>query len=99
MKKIVKKQREVSQVWSDASGKPFDLNIPPVELKISFSYGSQYDDSEVCLHYTDQEFEPILRQIKLNLSKKTIKEISKILNNPMDKPEHKELLQELLSKG
>ena len=73
MKKILKKQREVAQTWSDVSGKPFEHEIPEVELKIYFGYGSKYDESELELHFTDKEFEPILALIKLKLCNKSKK--------------------------
>lgn len=75
MKKILKKQREVADLWSDASGKKFPHGIPPVEVKISFSYGSQYDESDLCFHFTDKEVKPLLVAIKTVLCKKSIKEL------------------------
>jgi hypothetical protein len=82
MKKIVKKPKEgVYQLWCDATGDPIDQlgqeTPPPIEVKISFGYGSVHDGEEITLHYTDKSFEPILKSIKTNLCQKTKEELKK----------------------
>lgn len=70
MKKILKpKQLEQAAYFSDFTGQPFgDLFHPPVELKMTFSYGSIYDQSEVTLHLSDKDMEPILDLIQSKLN-------------------------------
>jgi hypothetical protein len=69
MKKIIKpKQQEDAVYYSDFNGESFGKFYPHVELKINFNYGSKYDCSNLELHLTDAEIEPILELIKLKLS-------------------------------
>ena len=64
MKKIITpKQHEEASYFSDFTGKPFgDFFHPPVELKLSFNYGSKYDSSEITFHLSDEDIEPILAE-------------------------------------
>jgi hypothetical protein len=70
MKKIlVPKQLEEATYFSDFTGEPFgDLFHPPVTLKLEFNYGSKYDSSEITLHLSDKDVEPILDLIKSRLN-------------------------------
>lgn len=97
MKKVIKNQKEIYTVWSDHTGKPFKHNLVPVEVHICFSYGSQYDESEVTLHFTDEEFMPILRLISNKLCEKTKKELKKE-NEARANTNSKELISLLTNK-
>ena len=69
MKKVIKpKQIEEAIYFSDFSGKPFGQYKPPVELRISFNYGSVNDCSELVLHLDDRDVEPILQLISWKLN-------------------------------
>jgi hypothetical protein len=70
MKKIiVPKQIEEANYFSDFSGQPFDeLFGPPVTLKLEFNYGSDYDNSEITLHLSDRDVQPILELISSKLN-------------------------------
>lgn len=71
MKKIITpKQHEEALYFSDFTGEPFDSSYshPPVNIKISFNYGSKYDGSEIILHLSDKDIEPILKQISSKLN-------------------------------
>jgi hypothetical protein len=70
MKKIiVPKQNEEANYFSDFSGQPFgDLYHPPVILKLEFNYGSDYDGSEIILHLSDRDIQPILDLISTKLN-------------------------------
>lgn len=70
MKKIiVPKQHEEANYFSDFSGQPFgDDPHPPVTLKLEFNYGSDYDGSEITLHLSDRDVEPILDLISSKLN-------------------------------
>jgi hypothetical protein len=77
MKKIiVPEQIEEASYFSDFTGQPFGYSpCPPVTLKLEFNYGSVYDGSEVTLHLSDKDVEPILELIKSKLNpdvKKTL---------------------------
>lgn len=76
MKKITATKEEVSEIWSDQSGEPFELGIPPVEVKISFSYGSEHDESELTFHFSDDEMEPLLKLLQSKLCSKTKEELT-----------------------
>ena len=61
MKKVTKPaENEEAVYYSDFSGKCFGEWIPPVEVKIEFNYGSEYDGSMIGLHLTEEEVKPIL---------------------------------------
>jgi hypothetical protein len=75
MKKVIKNKEEIYRIWSDYSGEPFPHNLAPVEITLSFNYGSQYDESELKLHFTDQEVKPLLELLGTSLCSKTKKEI------------------------
>ena len=70
MKKIiVPEQIEEANYFSDFSGQPFgDLYHPPVTLKLEFNYGSDYDGSEITLHLSDRDVQPILELISTKLN-------------------------------
>jgi hypothetical protein len=69
MKKIiVPEQREEANYFSDFTGQPFDQFGSPVTLKLEFTYGSEYDGSEITLHLSDKDVEPILELIKSKLN-------------------------------
>jgi hypothetical protein len=70
MKKIiVPKQNEEANYFSDFSGQPFgDLYQPPVTLKLEFNYGSDYDGSEITLHLSDRDVQPIIDLISTKLN-------------------------------
>jgi UDP-N-acetylmuramate-alanine ligase len=44
------------------------LYHPPVTLKLEFNYGSEYDQSEITLHLSDKDIEPILELIQSKLN-------------------------------
>ena len=69
MKKIIKpKQHEQAVYFSDFTGQPFDQFGPPVTLKLEFNYGSEYDQSEITLHLSDRDVQPILDIISSKLN-------------------------------
>jgi len=70
MKKIiVPEQREEANYYSDFSGQPLgDGYEPPVILKLEFNYGSEYDNSEITLHLSDRDVQPILELISSKLN-------------------------------
>lgn len=70
MKKIIKPaEREEAVYFSDFSGKTFGEYDAPVEIKISFNYGSKFDGSELVVHVDDEEVKPILNLINQSISK------------------------------
>lgn len=78
MKKIITpKQHEEADYFSDFTGEPLGEFTPPVILKLEFNYGSYYDSSEITLHLTDKDIEPIIGLIKSKLNpdfKKSLKD-------------------------
>ena len=69
MKKIIKPaEREEAVYFSDVSGKSFGEFSAPVELKISFNYGSKHDGSEIQIDLDDEEVKPILDHLKTLVS-------------------------------
>jgi hypothetical protein len=83
MKKITKPaQREEATYYSDFSGKCFG-EIPPIELKIEFDYGSKYDGSKLSFDLDDKDIEDLLFFLKSKLSndiKKSLKTMYTILD-------------------
>ena len=77
MKKIFKPaEKEEAIYFSDFSGKSFGEFNPPVELKMSFNYGSKYDGTEITIDLDDEEIQPVLNLLKQSISedfKQTIK--------------------------
>jgi hypothetical protein len=70
MKKIIKPLEEEECIYfSDFSGKPLGDLYPPVELKISFNYGSKNDGCEINLDLDDNDIELVLNFLKKNISK------------------------------
>jgi len=70
MKKIIKpKQEEDATYFSDFTGQPFGgLSHPPVELKLTFNYGSVHDGSDITFHLSDKDIEPIIELIQSKLN-------------------------------
>lgn len=83
MKKIiVPEQREEANYFSDFSGQPFDeLFGPPITLKLDFGYGSEYDNSEITLHLSDRDVQPILELISSKLNPDFKKQLEHKLND------------------
>jgi len=78
MKKIIKPQvREESVYYSDFSGKCFGEYPAPVELNISFLYGSKHDGAGIQIHLDDEELKPVLDIIKKHLSEDYKNDIKK----------------------
>jgi hypothetical protein len=76
MKKVlVPSTKEESVYYSDFTGKCFGIFDPEVVLKLQFNYGSERDGSEITLHLTDCELEPILEIIKNNLTEEAKKSL------------------------
>ena len=92
MKKIiVPEQKEEVSYFSDFTGEPFDEGYdPPVILKLEFNYGSKYDSSDIALHLSDKDIEPILELIKSKLNP----DVQKILKEAFD--ENDEAFQDAL---
>ena len=88
MKKITKpSSKEEAVYYSDFTGKCFGNLTPPVEVTISFGYGSKNDGAELKLDLSDKDIEPILNLIKQNVSenfKKTLKNKLDLLDNELD---------------
>jgi hypothetical protein len=77
MKIIVKpKQKEEAEFYSDFSGDRFEHDIPEVELKLSFNYGSKFDQSNLEFHFSDSEAMQLLETIKYKLSQKTKEDLN-----------------------
>lgn len=70
MKKIIKPaEREEAVHFSDFSGKPFPGCFgPDVTLKLSFNYGSKYDQTDLTLDLTDEDVRPLLALIKRSIT-------------------------------
>jgi hypothetical protein len=91
MKKIVKPLvREEAVYYSDFSGKCFGEFPAPIELNVSFLYGSKHDGAGIQLHLDDDELKPILEVIKKSISedykadmKKTIERYEKNYEDSM----------------
>ena len=72
MKNIIKPaQKEDAEYYSDFSGERFEHDIPEVEIKFSFEYGSMFDGSSFDIHLSDEETKEILDLIKNKLSNRT----------------------------
>ena len=86
MKKIITpKQNEEATYFSDFTGEPFgDLFHPPVELTLKFNYGSEYDQSEITLHLSDKDVDPILQLIGSKLNPDYKKELEQDLDENID---------------
>ena len=86
MKTIIKPaEREEAVYFSDISGKSFGEFAAPVELKLSFNYGSKHDGTEVNIDLDDEEVRPFLELLKKSVSEdfkqKMKKNLEKIENN------------------
>lgn len=77
MKKVLKPhEEEISVYYSDFSGKLLDNQFsPPVEVKIDFNYGSEYDGFKMELHFDDEDSKKLLRFIKDNLTEESKKDL------------------------
>ena len=76
MKKIIKPaEKEEAVYYSDFSGKCFGDFHPPIELKLDFGYGSEYDGSKLRFDLDDKDIEDILALLKSKLSNDTKKEL------------------------
>ena len=86
MKKIITpSKKEESEYYCDFTGKKFQHNIPEVEIKLSFNYGSKFDDSGFEFHFEEKEINEILLMIRSKLSKKTKKKIKSFLKDVENK--------------
>jgi hypothetical protein len=80
MKNIIKpKQNEQSECYSDFSGERFFGDIPEVEMKVSFNYGSSYDGANIEFHLSEQEAMEILLIIRNRLCDNTKNKIKTYL--------------------
>lgn len=80
MKIVTKpKQQEEAEIFSDFSGERFQHDIPEVMIKMSFNYGSKFDDSEIEFHLSDLESKSILELINTRLSERTRRVINERL--------------------
>jgi hypothetical protein len=68
-------QKEDAVYYSDFKGHCFAQLEPDITLKISFNYGSVNDGSEIELHLTDEEIQPVLDLIKSKLSEESKKNL------------------------
>lgn len=81
MKKILKPaQKEESIYFSDVSGKLYGEFPPPVELKISFNYGSKYDGAEIKIDMDDDEVQSLIEVLKNTVSDDFKSNLNKNLN-------------------
>jgi hypothetical protein len=77
MKKVIKPaEKEEAVYFSDISGKSFGEFGVPVELKLSFNYGSKYDGTEITFQMDDNDVKPVLDLLK-ELVTSDFKEASK----------------------
>ena len=80
MKKVLKPaEKEEATYYSDFTGKTFGDLGAPVDLKISFNYGSYRDGAVLSLHLDDKDINPIIKAIKQNLCANTKKQLKKWL--------------------
>lgn len=80
MKNIIKPtQREEFECYSDFSGERFFGDIPEVEMKVSFNYGSLYDGSSIEFHLSEKETNEILLLIRSKLCENTKNKIKTYL--------------------
>lgn len=77
MKKIIQPQvKEKCQYYSDLSGEQFEHDIPEVELKFSFNYGSKFDQSNLEFHLSHSEAMELLETLKYKLSQRTKEDLN-----------------------
>ena len=82
MKKITKPaEREEASYYSDFTGKVLGDLGAPVDLKISFNYGSERDGATLSLHLDDKDVKPIIDLIKSKLCINAKKELKNKLKN------------------
>jgi hypothetical protein len=80
MKKIKKPaEKEEAAYYSDFTGKALSLHGAPVDLHVSFNYGSCRDGANLRLHLDDKDIKPILDLIKLHLCSAAKKQLKKQL--------------------
>lgn len=64
MKKVLKPvEPEEAVYFSDFSGKSLGKFDAPVEIDISFNYGSKFDGASLKIHLDDEEVKPLLKLI------------------------------------
>jgi hypothetical protein len=69
VKKIIKPaEKEEAIYFTDFKGKSCGEFGAPVEVKISFNYGSKHDGDFLVLDLDDEEIEPFLKLIKQHMS-------------------------------
>ena len=69
MKKIIKPaEREEAVYYTDFLGESCGEMNAPIELNISFNYGSIYDGDSIKLDLNDKEIKPFLDLIKSKMS-------------------------------
>lgn len=82
MKKIIKPaEKEEAVYYSDFTGKAFGGHGSPIDIKISFNYGSDRDGATLSLHCDDKDIKPIIELIKQKLSSNTKKHLKKRLKD------------------
>lgn len=80
MKKILEPAtKEEACYYSDFTGKVLGNHGIPVDLKISFNYGSRRDGATLSLHLDDEDAKPIIDLIKQKLCPNTKKQLKKKL--------------------
>lgn len=70
---------EKAEYFSDFSGKKFAHQIPAVQVKMEFNYGSEFDGARFSIDLSDAEAEEILSLIRKKLSPKSRKNIKRML--------------------
>lgn len=85
MKKIIKPaEKEEAVYYTDFCGENCGEFTAPVELTVSFGYGSMYDGDSIKLDLNDQEVKPILELIKSKISN----DYKKLLHKKLAKMEN-----------
>lgn len=84
MKKIIKKSiREEFEIYSDFSGELLPYSVP-VNVKLQFGYGSEFDMADLELHLSDEDSKELLELIKSKLHDKTKTIIKENLKSLLD---------------
>lgn len=88
MKKVIKPaEREEAIYFTDFKGQMCGEFGSPVDLKIEFGYGSEYDGDTLTLNLNDEEIKLVLDVIKQNMSldyKKQLREKRKQIEESYD---------------
>lgn len=78
MKKVIKPAtNEISEYFCDFTGEKL-IDYVPVQVKISFGYGSKYDGSFLQLHLCDSAGDELIDLLKNKLSASALRHL---LNN------------------